>query len=379
MNYEIFMKKNLTTFAVIFIIISLSIAVILLRKHRMTDVELLANIGEAPWALNAASVTQGTLSRGFPVLATLSGSKDITISSQISGAIESMGPREGVKVIQGELLAQISVAELKQQRAGLEAQRQTAIADQKRTQDELVRQRQLKKKGLTTQELLESKEAAAIASRNQVLNIDKQLAAMDVRINYGAVYAPQDAIVASRLMEPGDITQPGKALYRLTVNSTARLKVSLPQQILEQVHEGTPVLLTYGGAQQQIRLSRIFPALDAYALGNAEADLSSMPFTLPSGARIPASVILASLENALVIPHRAIVRTGDAGFLFRVIKGDTGLRLQRIKVKILLEGRDGLAIEGNINAGDKIIVAHQSVLMQLKDNDSVTLGAGDDS
>ena len=340
-----------------------------LRKYRMASVSELATAGETPWALHATEVKTGTLTRGFPVLASLSGSTDITISSQISGVIEAMGPREGVKVHQGDVLARISVAELQQQRAGLEAQREAALAEQTRTRDEYARQIKLKKKGLTTAELVDAKHAAAIAARKQVNNIDRQISAMDVRLAYGTVYAPKAAIVAAKLMEVGDVAQPGKPLYRLTVDSAARLRVNLPQQILEQVRPGTEVVLEHGSQRQTVRLSRIFPALDSHALGAAEADLASMPFALPSGARIPARVILQSATDSLSIPHRALVRTGSKGFLFKVISQDGQTRLKRITVEITLEGDTGLAVSGDLQSGDRVVVAHQSVLMQLRDGD----------
>ena len=368
------MKKHLTTASIVFIVLALALGAVLLRKHRMEAVAGLAAVGEIPWALHTVEVVKGNLSRGFPALATLTGSTDITISSQLSGLIEAMGPREGVKVQQGEVLAHIATDDLQHQREGLAAQREAALADRKRTHDEYERQLQLKKKGLTTDELVEAKYTAGIAADNQVASLDKQLAAMDVRIGYGTVYAPRDAIVAARLMETGDVAQPGKPLYRLTVDSAARLRVRLPQQVLEQVRPGTEVELESGSRKMTVALSRIFPALDSHALGAAEADLPAMPFDLPSGARIPARVLLETVEDTISIPHRALVRTGDQGFLFKVETGADGVvRLKRVTVRIVLDANKGLAVAGDLKAGDQVVVAHQSVLMQLRDGDPASI------
>jgi RND family efflux transporter MFP subunit len=368
------MKKHVTTVSIIFIVLALALGAVLLRKHRMAAVLELDTVGEIPWALHTAEVVRGNLSRGFPALATLTGSTDITISSQLSGLIEAMGPREGVKVQQGEVLARISAADLQHQREGLAAQREAALADQKRTHDEYERQLQLKKKGLTTDELVEAKYTAGIAADKQVANLDKQLEAMDVRIGYGTVYAPRDAIVAARLVEVGDVAQPGKPLYRLTVDSAARLRVNLPQQVLEQVRPGTRVELESGSRKMTVELSRIFPALDIHALGAAEADLPAMPFDLPSGARIPARVLLETVEDAISIPHRALVRTGNKGFLFKIESSSDGKTLlKRVPVRIVLDANEGLAVAGDLKAGDQVVVAHQSVLMQLRDGDPASI------
>lgn len=385
-------SKRLTTVLIIIFTAALAVGAVLLRKHRTSQVESLEKIELAPWALHTAEVEKDSLSREFLALATLSGSTEITISSQVSGEIEDMGPREGIKVKKGDLLATISVSELLEQRAALEAQLQAAKADLSRTRDEFKRQQQLIKKHLTSQELYESKKTASLAAQKQVNNLQRQIAAKNVRIGYGKIYSPADALVASRLSEPGDIAMPGKKLYVLTIDSASRLQVKLPQQVLEQVHPGTDVVLSYGSLQQKVRLSRIFPALDSHALGTAEADLDTMPFGLPSGARIPARVILESVDNALIIPHQAIVETQLAssdshkqkqGFVFKVIDGDSPepvnnpgsvKKLKRINVTIDLNAHRALAVSSNeLHEDDRLVIAHESVLLQLQNNDPVII------
>jgi len=378
-------SKRLTTVLIILFTIALAIGAILLRKHRTAQVESLDKIQLAPWALHTVEIKKGYLSREFLALATLNGSTEITISSQISGEIKSMGPREGLKVNKGDLLVKISVSEFIEQREGLKAQLQAAVADLSRTNDESMRQKQLIKKHLTSQELYESKKTAALAAQKQVNNLQRQVAALNVRIGYGTIYASADALVAARLSEPGDIAMPGKKLYELTIDSASRLQVKLPQQVLEQVHPGTEVLLSYGTQQQKIKLSRIFPALDSHALGTAESDLNSMPFNLPSGARIPARIILESVDNALTISHQAIVETQFAmpddlqklkqGFVFKVVPGKNSSsknKLKRVNVTIDLNAHRALAISSDdLHEGDQLVIAHESVLLQLQNNDPV--------
>ena len=369
---------RLTTIIIVLLVIGLAAGAIILRKHRTSQVASLPNIEPVPWALHTITINKGRLSQEFLALATLNGSTEITISSQISGEILQMGPREGIKVKKGDLLAKISVSELIEQRAGLEAQLQAAEAELSRSKDEFNRQKRLIKKHLTSQELYDAKKTAALAAQKQVDNLQRSIAALNVRIGYGTVYAPADALVAARLSEPGDIAMPGKALYKLTIDTTSRLQVKLPQQVLEQVHPGTDVILTHGSLQQVVHLSRIFPALDVHALGTAEADLNSMPFGLPSGARIPAHVILNSVEDALIIPHRAIVESGESngvtkkGFVFKVITKNQHKRLKRVEVNIILNTHKALAISSNeLHKGDQLVAAHESVLIQLKNNDPV--------
>ncbi len=371
------LKKILSIALALIIAIGLIIGVVKLREMRTAKFEALPKAATPPWALHLANVQQNTLTRSFPVLAKLIGSTEITVSSQVSGIITKMGPREGIKVKKGQLLAQIDVRDLIEQRSGLVAQRKAAEAEVKRAKSEYQRRKKLYSKKLISKEIVEAKRTALIAAREQVKSLIQQIATLDVRIGYGKIYAPRTAIIAARLTETGDVAQPGKALYSLTVNSGARLQVKLPQVILEKVHSGTKVLLEHGKQHASVKINRIFPILDAHALGTAEADLRRMSFHLPSGARISAKVVLQQVKHALIVPRQSVIKTAKGGFLFKAVQTkDKKWHLKRIHVRIRLDASDYFAIATNrLRPGDKVVVAHSSMLLHLKDGDPLYVEA----
>ncbi len=341
-----------------------------IRQKRAAELSRMPPPEPAPWALHVANATKGDLIRGFPTLAEVSASQEITLRAQVAGTVLKMGPREGVQVHSGEFLASIDVRELLENRASLEAQLKAAKAEVQRTKDEHHRQQDLKRKGLTSDEALQARRTAWVAAREKVNSLKRQISALDVRIGYGEVQAPVEAVVAARLTEPGDAVQPGTKLYRLNAESAARLKVTLPQEILSRVHPGTKIVIRHGKQERTIELDRIFPAVDARALGSAEADLDTLPFHLPSGSRIPAMAILKSARNALTVPHRALANAGTGkAWLFAVRDG----KLHKIPVEVLLEGDKRVAIHGDLKPGESVVVAHRSVLLQLHDGDTVVV------
>jgi RND family efflux transporter MFP subunit len=372
------MLKKILSFALALIIAAgLIIGVVKLREMRTAKFDALPEAVRPPWALHLTSVKQDTLIRSFPVLAKLIGSTEITVSSQVSGIITKMGPREGIKVKKGQLLAKVDVRDLIEQRAGLVAQRKAAEAEVKRAKSEYKRRKKLYKKKLISKEIVESKYTAVLATQEQVKSLIQQIATLDVRIGYGKIYAPRTALIAARLTETGDVAQPGKPLYRLTVESGARLQVKLPQVILEKVHRGTKVLLKHGKQQASVRINRIFPILDNHALGTAEADLTRMSFHLPSGARISAKVVLEQARHALIVPRQSVIKTAKGGFLFKAVqKQDKKWYLKRIHVRIRLDASDYFAIATNkLRVRDKVVVAHRSMLLHLKDGDPLYIEA----
>ncbi len=365
-------RKRYTTVVILLIVVALAAGAVLIRKHRAAAVQALPGVPAAPWALHSITVQRGPLSNEFLALAKVIGVTEITVSSQISGTIDVMGPREGARVSTGDLLARISVQELQEQRAALQAQLISAEADVTRTRDEFERQKKLLAGHLTSKELFESKKTAALSAQQKVRSLQREIAALQVRIGYGTVYAPADAVVAKRLAEPGDNAQSGTALYQLTVDSAARLQVTLPQQIVEQVHVGTSIVLDYASRQLRVQVSRIFPALDSRALGTVEADIAHMPFGLASGSRIPARVVLQSVDNVLAVPHQAILQRGRQGTVFKVTHGEAGNILHRIEVSVGLVSRSAVEVSSaQLHAGDQLVVAHESILLQLRDGEPV--------
>lgn len=283
-----------------------------------------------------------------------------------------MGPREGVSVTAGEQLASIDVRELVEARADLLAQLEAAKADVERTKHEYQRYLKLLKEGASSAEAVEARKTKGIVAKNKVLSLEREIAAKEVHIGYGTILAPDDSLISARLAEPGNTAQPGKALYKLTTDSGARVQVKVPQTIVEQIHRGTSIELRHGSEAMEVHVTRIFPSLDAQALGAAEADLDEVPFALPSGARIPARVVLEQCDDVLIIPHRALVSSNNTdGYVYAVIPEGHEQHLERVPVHILLKAHEGIGIEADLGPGQLVVVAHKSVLLRLGDGDPV--------
>ncbi|RME28497.1 MAG: efflux RND transporter periplasmic adaptor subunit, partial [Candidatus Zixiibacteriota bacterium] len=294
---------------------------IILVAVRVREIRHTPHQDLTPWALRTATVTEGTVSRGFPVLATVSTKGEITVTAQIPGTIFKMGPREGVAVKAGDFLASLDTREIEENIAALKAKLDAAKAEVARQQDELAREEKLFKEGGSSETALEARRTAAVAAEKNVSALERQIAALTVRKNYGTVVAPADGVIAARLREPGDVCMPGHPIYRLTVSKGARVRVSLPQSVIEQINPGAALELYNGNDTMVVKLNRIYPSVDALALGSAEADLKATPFGLPSGARVAGRVVLDERNNALRVPPDAVLHgeaTGES-HVFKVV------------------------------------------------------------
>jgi len=346
-----------------------------LRQQRIAERESIPAPVQHPWALHTVKVRQGKVTEGFPVLATLSSSDEISVKPQITGVIHEIGPREGKRVKKGMLLTVIDATGLKKELAALRASLAAAAAEEKLQKIQLKRIQKLVPLGFATPEKRDQLIAAVDVASGKRKQLSAQIAEVETRIGYGIIRSPVNGKVVARFQTIGDLASPGKAIYRINAASGAKVRIVVPQQILAGLHTGSEVVLTYAGKSKTVQLTRLYPALDALSMGTAEADLNISPFDLPSGARVAARVITSSYPEVIILPHSAVVRSPDGrrGTVFKVVNNDSGniARLKKISVDITARGFEGLAVTGDIARGDIVVTAHESVLLRLKDADPV--------
>ncbi len=331
-----------------------------------------------PWALNTAVAHEASVTDGYPVLATLITQGNVTLTAQIGGTLVSMGPREGVAVSKGSFLAQIDTRTIQDNLAGLKARLTAAQADMKRKNDEYVREQNLFNSGGSSQSSLDAYHTASIGATNEVTSIENQIKALSVNEEYGRIIAPVSGIISARFHEPGDVIMPGQPIYQITTTSGARIHVEFPQEILRQLKVGAGLQLFHSGDTLNVKLDRIFPLLNGFDLGAAEADLSQIPFNLANGERITGRIVLQRSAVGTLVPQEAIL-TGDANnssFLFKVISNGNINIIKKVPVTIQLTGRNGVAVNGDIHTGDKVVVAQESILLGLRDGDPVIINKG---
>ncbi len=371
------LKTSLRVSLIVLVVVVVAVALVRLRMRRVHELAAVPPPAPAAWAVHVAPVRTGVATRGFPALATLTGSREVTLTGRISGTVMEMGPREGVRVHEGEVLARVDTRELEATIAAKEAQLAAAEAAATRATAEHAREQRLMKEGGSDASKVEEWNTAEVAAEQQVASLEREITALRVRLGYARITAPADGVIAARLAEPGDLCQPGHPMYRLTVSHGERLRVDLPQAVLEQVHPGSRVVLSHGAARLEIQITRVHPALDLRALGSAEADLAASPFGLPSGARVAARVLLARVEGALIAPPRAVLMQANGhGRLFKVVGDGEKTKVKVVPVAVGLHAHEGWVVDGDVAAGDRVVVAHESVLLQLHDGDPVVVAGG---
>jgi RND family efflux transporter MFP subunit len=329
---------------------------------------------DSPWALQTAKVSLGDVHVFFPALGTVESASDISIAPQVSGTVTALGPRAGGMVKAGELLAQINTNEIKAQRDALKAQLTGAENAAKTTAAEYERKRKLQTEGYVAQSVLDAQETEKQKALATVDSLIKQIKALEIKITYGTITSPVNASVIKRNAEIGDTVFPGNPIYQLSAEKGGRTVVPVPLSTLVHIKPGDHVELINGRDILNAKITRVNPSLDAFAMGNLEIDLAQRPFGLPDKSPISVNVITHSLAQQLVVPSDALVPSADplqrAVFLIRQNVAGHSLHLVKEPVEVLLCGREGCAIRGELKPGDVVARGHGSVLLQLHDGDT---------
>lgn len=366
------MKRTLLYLLALLILAALVAGGLKLRQQRQQELAQGAAPVPAPWAVHVAPVGQGRATRGFPALALVKGANEVGIAPRLGGIILEMGPREGQKVAQGDLLARIDTRELEDKLASLQAQRLGAAADAERKARDARRAGELLKDKSISESQVDQQRAAARSAREQVRSLDKQIAAERTRLGYARITAPFDGVISERLTDPGDLAAVGKPVYRLVSTSGGRLEVRLPAEVLERVQPGTEVALTHGGKTLTLSADRVFPSLDERALGRLEIDVPELPFGAVPGALLRARVITGVIEDALLVPADTLLPSSDPAHS-RVLRlsADTPPRIETVPVSIRLRTAEGIAVAGDLHPAERLVRAHETTLLRLRDGDPV--------
>ncbi len=388
---------------------------------------LLAAAGAAAlafWLLRAPLVPAVVLQRA-PLQRTLQFSARVAtlsrveVGSTVTGRVARVAVVEGAKVQRGDLLVALesdeAAAALAQARAGerqaaarlaglrssgrrgveaavaqAESVRVAAAADLQRTQDLVARGfvsasrlDEARRALAVAQAQLASAKAQQAANADQgtdVQQADAQLAqaratheAAQARLDQATIRAPADGRVLSRLVEPGQIVQPGRALLSMALAGPLLLVAQVDERYLQQLQPGqraSVVADAFPSRRFAARVRTIAPLVDAQRgaveLKFALAD-DPPPDFLREDMTLSVAVDTARRDAALVLPTAALRRDGgaaaaadtDAGLASggsgRVLLAVDG-HVEPRDVKLGLRTLDAVEVTQGLAAGDTVLL-----------------------
>lgn len=240
-----------------------------------------------------------------PEFVTLSGEvvawRTVNVGFMVPGLVQSVRPREGEIVQQGEV-----VAELEPTDYALNVE--MAAAQQERAENEAARVRTMYAEKSVSENDLHKAEIAVRMARAQANMARKKLA--DSRIA-----APLSGVLARRGVEPGEQSGPGMPAFTIVQVNPVQVRVGVPESEIARFAVGqtaTATIPSLGGATFIGRVRTVGVVADpASRTYTVQAEIANPLHRMRPGMIAEVRVENGGKVSALVVPAESVVRDVD--------------------------------------------------------------------
>ncbi len=296
-------------------------------------------------------VSLKTLQETVSLVGSIAANESAELRPEIPGVIESIHFQEGQPVKQGDVLVKLDTRELGAQLA--ETRAGFVLAGRNLDRNRL---------------LLEDAAVSRLEVDAATAEYDRLKAAielLEVRLAKSAIVAPFDGIAGGRTLSVGDYVSPQSLIT--TVDDLGRLKVEMevPERYLPNLLPGASfamrVATSAPGEQVKGEVYFVAPRINETTRATqVKGHVNDPPPYLKPGMFANITLVLRTIEDALVVPETAILSTPrgnvlvtpqekDGGFVAAFTPVKTGLRIPGY-VQITPVGPP-------VKAGDKIVSA----------------------
>jgi RND family efflux transporter MFP subunit len=274
--------------------------------------------------------------------------RDITLSAEETGVIESFLVEKGARVAQGAVIARLDSDIL----AALVAEARAAAA---LAAEQYERQRRLwEDEGIGS-------EIAYLQARFQGEIQQARVATLEVRLARTEIRTPFAGIFDERFLDEGEMASPGTPVARIVSIDRLKINGGVPERFAPSVHRGDRAVITFdvlAGRELSGRIDYV---------GSSVNDRSrtfpvEIVITNPGGVikpRMIANVQLerARLENVVVVRQDVVVRTEEGYRVYVAVDRDGVPYAEARDVVLGPSYRDRVVVESGLEFGDRLVMA----------------------
>lgn len=327
----------------------------------------------------------------------------VEIGATITARVDKVQVREGARIVADQVLVELErgewAAAAAQARAAVARAKArvssvqtlalpTAQAGLKQAEANLVqaerddkRNRDLLAKGFISQARVDESERQLDVARSQLTSAKAQagaqgasgaeaqqaqsqqaeavaaLDATEAKLAQTRIRAPAAGVVLERLVEPGDIAQPGRRMMSLALDGPVRLIVQVDEKNLPLIRQGAIAMAAadaFPAERFEAVVNYISPGIDA-TRGSVELrlDVVKPPALLKSDMTISMDLQGPLLKQALMLPADAVRQLQTEAPWVLVEREGVAVK---VAVKVGLQTQGRVAITEGLKAGDRVIL-----------------------
>lgn len=284
------------------------------------------------------------------------------LAFRIGGKVSKRLVEEGQRVKANQPLAELDAQDVRLQLDATRAQVAAAEANLQLVRSERDRYKTLMDRQMVSRSQFDNAENLYRSGEARLKQIKAELTVADNQTSYTVLRAPQDGVVAKRMVEVGQVVAAGQTVFTLAADGEREVLISLPEQNFSRFKVGQPVTVELWTQREQRfpgRIRELSPAADprsrtfaariAFTAGKVPADLGQ-------SARV---FIAADQAVPLSVPLSAVTAENGGGFVWRVGSDNT---LKRVAVKLGPYGQESVPVLEGLAASDWIVAAGVHVL-----------------
>lgn len=369
------MKRSLTKWSVAIVV--LVAAGLLARQVVRRAQEVSAQIETTGPERRPAPVEVAPIERGPIVLrrtfsGALEASSRIVVATKVGGLVERVGADLGDLVRRDEVVVWVDDDEAEQAVAQAEAELEVARANLVEAESaleiaarELTRIESLQSSGITSESQYDTAKASELARRARVLvtraQVTRSEAALEttrIRLAYTQVAATWSGeidtrVVAERFVDEGDTVTPNAPLLAIVALDPIIAVVFVPERDYASLSVGQPIEVTTQGvpdARFAGRIERIAPVFrESTRQARVELAIPNPDQRLKPGMFVRATIELARIAEAVIVPEAALTERGGRSGLFVLTPDGASVRWRPVTVGVREGARmqvEGEGLEG---------------------------------
>ncbi|MBD3222839.1 efflux RND transporter periplasmic adaptor subunit [bacterium] len=287
---------------------------------------------------------------------TIEAENSVEVSTRLMGHVKEVLVREGQRVEAGEVLVRIDETDMLARKRQVEAALAEAQAVLDNAETNFERFRRLYADNSISKSRLDDARTGRDRALAGVQQAQARLAEVEVQLDYLRIEAPTDGTVTRRLVDPGDMANPGAPLVMLEEVGVMKVRAGLAESDVDLVDVGAEVKVKVTSLDQAtytVPIARIIPTASGMSRTfDLQAYLPNDDGRLKSGMFARVEVPVGSRE-AVLVPAEALHERGQLTGVWIVDDSGTA-HLRWIRV-----GRthgDEVEVISGLQGGERVVL-----------------------
>jgi membrane fusion protein (multidrug efflux system) len=300
--------------------------------------------------VQAVAAKRGDISNFLMQTTTIEAERQVDIMAKVSGQVVQLPAEEGLRVKNGDLLAQLDEAEIKINYMRSKVTFETDKSVYERSKE------MLEKTFIATEDYE--------AARLQYESSKSAYEAAKLQLEYTSVRAPFDGVVTVRSVELGQRVNVNQALFTIADFNPLRAKIYVPEKDIGRIFEGQGATISVE-AQPEIEfkgvVKMVSPVVDPESgTSKITIDITDDRGKLKPGMFASVFITTETHKNTLIIPKRSLVLETDLDQVYIYREG----MAHKVNLKLGFSSGDDLEVLEGLQEGDLVVTAGQDGLRE---------------